>query len=52
MIKKVNVLKTDIEITSKDYISLTDIARYKDARTDDIIKNWLRNRTTIEFLGI
>lgn len=35
-----------------DYISLTDIARYKDlASTDDIIKNWLRNRNTIELLG-
>ncbi|WP_454958436.1 KilA-N domain-containing protein [Capnocytophaga sputigena] len=35
-----------------DYISLTDIARYKDAEhTDDIIKNWLRNRNTIELLG-
>ncbi|WP_341903741.1 KilA-N domain-containing protein [Fluviicola taffensis] len=37
---------------SEDYISLTDIARYKDtANTDDIIKNWLRNRNTIELLG-
>ena len=35
-----------------DYICLTDIAKYKDDRTDDIIKNWLRNRNTIEFLGI
>ncbi len=36
-----------------DYISLTDIARYKDSeRTDYIISNWLRNRNTIEFLGI
>lgn len=36
-----------------DYISLTDIARYRDAeRTDYIIQNWLRNRNTIEFLGI
>lgn len=35
-----------------EYISLTDIARYKDAdHTDDIIKNWLRNRNTIELLG-
>ena len=35
-----------------DYISLTDIARYKDAaNTDDIIKNWLRNRNTVELLG-
>src|SRR3989344_5731346 len=37
----------------KDYISLTDIARYKDKeRTDYIIQNWMRNRDTIEFLGI
>lgn len=36
-----------------DYISLTDIARHKDAkRTDYLISNWLRNRNTIEFLGI
>ncbi|HPO13596.1 MAG TPA: KilA-N domain-containing protein [Candidatus Hydrogenedentes bacterium] len=37
----------------EDYISLSDIARYRDAeRTDYIIQNWLRNRNTIEFLGI
>ena len=36
-----------------DYISLTDIARYKNPdRTDYLISNWLRNRNTIEFLGI
>jgi hypothetical protein len=36
----------------QDYISLTDIARHKDSiNTDDIIKNWLRNRNTIELLG-
>lgn len=36
-----------------DYISLTDIARYKNAEfTADVIKNWMRNRSTIEFLGI
>jgi hypothetical protein len=39
-------------IDKEDYISLTDLARYKDAiNTDDIIKNWLRNRNTIELLG-
>lgn len=38
---------------SDDYISLTDIARYRDVeRTDYIIQNWLRNRNTIEFLGV
>ena len=37
----------------EDYISLTDIARYKNGdRTDDLIRNWLRNRNTLEFLGI
>lgn len=37
----------------EDYICLTDIARYKNLeRTDDIIRNWLRNRNTIEFLGV
>ena len=37
----------------EDYICITDIARYKNSeRTDDLIRNWLRNRNTIEFLGI
>jgi hypothetical protein len=37
----------------QDYISLTDIARHKNTGlTDDLIRNWLRNRNTIEFLGI
>ena len=36
-----------------DYVSLTDIARYKDRdRTNYIIQNWMRNRSTIEFLGL
>ena len=51
-----NVLSTDVVVSSinnEDYISLTDIARHKDSdRTDYIIQNWLRNRNTIEFLGI
>ena len=43
---------TVIETAQSDFISLTDIARHKDsANTDDIIKNWLRNRNTIELLG-
>lgn len=47
--RKISVVSKDQE----DYISLTDIARYKDEkRTDYIIQNWLRNRNTIEFLGI
>jgi len=36
-----------------DYISLTDIARFKDKeRTEYVVQNWMRNRDTIEFLGI
>ena len=36
-----------------DYICLTDIARSKDPeRTDYLISNWMRNRNTVEFLGI
>jgi hypothetical protein len=37
----------------EDFISLTDIARYKNRHEPkDVVKNWLRNRSTIEFLGI
>jgi hypothetical protein len=36
-----------------DYISLTDISRFKSVdRFDDLIRNWLRNRNTLEFLGV
>jgi len=53
---KIKVLNKEIMVQSRhetDYICLTDIARYKDAeRTDYIIQNWMRNRNTIEFLGI
>jgi hypothetical protein len=53
---KINVQGTEIIIkkeSDKEYISLTDIAKHKDKeRTDYIISNWLRNRNTIEFLGI
>ncbi|MCI4440382.1 KilA-N domain-containing protein [Tibeticola sp.] len=52
----VSVKGTDITVLvyrEQDYISLTDIARHKNAGlTDDLIRNWLRNRNTIEFLGI
>lgn len=53
---KLQVLEQEISTNTKDgieYISITDIARYKNSdRTDDLIRNWLRNRNTIEFLGI
>jgi len=36
-----------------DYISLTDIARYRNANEPkDVVKNWTRNRSAIEFLGV
>ena len=36
-----------------DFISLTDIAKFKNAdHSDDVIRNWLRNRNTVEFLGV
>lgn len=39
--------------TTTDYISLTDIAKFKNAEhCDDLIRNWLRNRNTVEFLGV
>ena len=53
--KTISVQGFDIvwyETNYNEYISLTDIARYKDAEhTDAIIQNWLRNRNTIELLG-
>ena len=36
-----------------DYISLTDMARYKDKdRSDYVLQNWMRTRSAIEFLGL
>lgn len=47
---------TEITVLSSgddnDYISLTDIAKYKSDAPDDVIKNWMRNRDTLEFLGL
>ena len=49
---KIKVLDSNITIVKDDYISLTDIAKYKDTQeANEIIRNWLRNRNTIEFLG-
>ena len=56
MVAKLTVLEKDIstfKLGDIEYINITDIARYKNTvRTDDLIRNWLRNRNTIEFLGI
>lgn len=45
----IGIYTTDFE---NDYISLTDIARYKSDEPKDVIKNWLRRKDTIEFLGL
>ena len=56
--KKIMVENTEIsvslgEATDNDYICLTDMARFKDAnRTNYIIQNWMRSRSTIEYLGV
>jgi len=53
---KVDVQGTAVSIVSRgseDFISLTDIAKYKNpGHADDVIRNWLRNRNTVEFLGV
>jgi hypothetical protein len=55
-VTKIHVLDNEISmytLNNEDYICITDIARYKDPEnTDDLIRNWIRNRNTIEFLGI
>jgi len=44
---------TIMNIDQRDYISLTDMAKARtdSARAADVIKNWLRARSTLEFLG-
>ncbi len=53
---KIKVQEKDVTVVSiegNDYISLTDMANAKESesRAADIIKNWIRNRYTLEFLG-
>ena len=52
---KIKVQQSEVKIlkiNDLDYISLTDIARYKSTEPTDVIANWMRNRNTIEYLGI
>ena len=52
---KIIVQDTDItilQINENDYISLTDIAKFKTEDTFIVVCNWMRNRNTIEYLGI
>ena len=54
--KKIEVIGREISLfseKSKDFISLTDMARYRDSeRTNYIIQNWMRTRSAIEFCGL
>ena len=50
LVKDTNV--TVLKINEEDYISLTDIAKYKSDDPNAVIANWIRNRNTIEFLGL
>lgn len=54
--KIINVQGREITLIShkvNDYISLTDMARYRDPeRTNYIIQNWMRTRSAIEFCGL
>ena len=47
---KITVLQNTITITPDDFISLTDMLRSKDGNF--FISDWLRNRNTVEYLGI
>jgi len=51
----ITVQGTEIAIVSmqeKDYICITDIAKYKSDDPTAVIGNWMRNRNTVEFLGV
>lgn len=55
--RTINVENTEIAVIlqhgTDDYICLTDMARFRDSdRTNYVIQNWIRARTTIEFLGV
>jgi hypothetical protein len=53
---KINIKDTNltvVKIYNADYICISDLARYKNPEhSDDVIKNWMRNRNTLELLGI
>lgn len=56
MNKRSNISVQGFEVSvvdqeDQDFISLTDIAKKKDDRTDQVLQNWIRSRQTIEFLG-
>ncbi len=55
-LSKIVVQKNEISVLNKesgDFISLTDIAKYRNSEEPySVINNWMRNRSTIEFIGL
>jgi len=52
---KIKVLNSEISVVKlneADYISITDIAKHKTDDSSAVIGNWMRNRNTIDFLGL
>ena len=54
--KRINVMDTDIKtmvVNGVDYVRITDIARRKNPfEPKDVVKNWMRSKNTIEYLGL
>ena len=52
--KKITVQSTEISVligkNDNDYISLTDMVKANDE--EDLIRNWMRNKNTLEYLGV
>ena len=53
----IHAMDIDISVLTSmdnsDYISLTDIARYRNPEAPGyVIQNWMRNRSTVDFLGL
>ena len=50
-VKDVNI--RTIKVDGKDYLCITDIARQKnEAEPKDVVKNWMRQKNTLEYLGL
>jgi len=53
--QELHVISSKIRIYkegNEDYLSLSDMAKHKNASSPkDVIKNWMRARSTLEFLG-
>ena len=58
MVKKSEIIVKDVSIRTirvngTDYLCITDIARQKNAaEPKDVVKNWMRQKNTLEYLGL